>query len=111
MELKKSSLKINPHKSTRENQLPEKKKKRKNPTKKKAKIKNIDNQQQKSHPQFSQIEREREREREEEREFLLYLCLFTGLLCFVSCVYNACALYCHYQFHSLFQKTKKKRTS
>jgi hypothetical protein len=83
------------------------KKKKKHPTKKKAKIKNIDNQQQKSHPQFSQIERERERE--EEREFLLYLCLFTGLLCFVSCVYNACALYCHYQFHSLFQKKKKKK--
>jgi len=87
----KSSHKINPHQSIMRKPIAIKKEKKRTNKKKEAKIKKIDNQQQKSHPQFSQIE----------REFLLYLC-------FVSCVCSACALTATMNFSVSF---KEKNTS
>jgi len=85
-----------------ENQLPKKKKKKKT-NKKKAKIKKLTTNNKNHIPNFPKL-----REREKEREFLLYLSLFTGLLCFVSCVCSACALTATMNFSVSF---KKKNTS
>lgn len=90
----KSSHKINPHQSIMRKPIAIKKEKKRTNKKKEAKIKKIDNQQQKSHPQFSQIERKRERE----RVFVVPLLRFLRLQCMCS--------YCHYEFFSLFQRKK-----
>jgi hypothetical protein len=56
---------------------------------KKLKLKNWQPTTKITSPIFPNWERERKRERE---SFCCYLSLFTGFLCFVSCVCNACAL-------------------